>query len=170
VSSTRVPSRGAEAPLLHRIKTPAPEREPRLAELLAHIKQEASDSYRYFRTPAELGRLVGDDLATLLSERFTASAQPIDPGWLPPPRPPMTGLPTGTVTFLFSDIEGSTRLVQDLGDVYGAVRDAYAAIMRRATEGGGGVEVSTAGDSFFVAFASPVRAVEASRRADRDPG
>jgi class 3 adenylate cyclase len=111
--------------------------------------------------PAELGRLVRDDLATLLSERFAASAQPIDPGSLPPPHPPITGLPTGTVTFLFSDIEGSTRLVQDLSDGYGAVRDAYAAIMRRAAEEGG-VEVSTAGDSFFVAFASPVRAVEAA--------
>ena len=41
-------------------------------------------------------------------------------------------LPTGTVTFLFTDIEGSTRLLQDLGDRYGEVRDAHAAILRRA--------------------------------------
>src|SRR5215211_5058508 len=79
----------------------------------------------------------------------------------------MTGLPTGAVTFLFADIEGSTRLVQDLGDGYAAVRDAYAAIMRRAIEEGGGVEVGTEGDSFFVAFASPVRAVEAAVAAQR---
>ena len=41
-------------------------------------------------------------------------------------------LPTGTVTFLFTDIERSTRLLQDLGDRYGEVRDAHAAILRRA--------------------------------------
>gem|GEM_PF-2696691 len=59
------------------------------------------------------------------------------------------------VTFLFSDIEGSTRLVQRLGDGFGAVREAYAAIVRRAIGEAGGVEVSTEGDSFFVVFASP---------------
>jgi class 3 adenylate cyclase len=48
-------------------------------------------------------------------------------------------LPTGTVTFLFTDIEGSTRLLQDLGDRYGAVRDEHAAILRRAIRDGGGV-------------------------------
>ena len=154
-------------PRLLYVKTPAPDRVPRLAELLDRVKQEGSDSYRYFRTPAELGRLVGDDLATLLSERFTASAQAVDPGSAPPPRPPMITLPSGTVTFLFTDIEGSTRLVQELGDGYAAVRDEHAAILRRAIEDGGGVEVGTEGDSFFVAFASPARAVEAAVAAQR---
>jgi predicted ATPase len=64
----------AELPRLLYVKAPAPDREPRLADLLARIKDESSASYRYFRTPAELGRLVRDDLAVLLSERFTASA------------------------------------------------------------------------------------------------
>jgi hypothetical protein len=59
-------------PRLLYVKGPAPDREPRLAELLARITDEASISYRRFRTPAELGRLVREDLATLLSERFTA--------------------------------------------------------------------------------------------------
>jgi predicted ATPase/class 3 adenylate cyclase len=76
-------------------------------------------------------------------------------------------LPTGTVTFLFTDIEGSTRLLQDLGDRYGAVRDEHAAILRRAIRDGGGVEVSTQGDSFFAAFASPVGAVRAAVAAQR---
>ena len=71
-------------------------------------------------------------------------------------------LPTGTVTFLFADIEGSTRLLQELGDGYAAVRDEYAAIVRRAIAAGDGVEVSTEGDSFFMAFRSPVGAVEAA--------
>ena len=51
-------------------------REPRLADLLARIKAESSASYRHFRTPAELGRLVRDDLAVLLSERFAAASGP----------------------------------------------------------------------------------------------
>jgi predicted ATPase len=59
-------------PRLVYVKGPAPDREPRLAELLVRITDEASISYRRFRTSAELGRLVRDDLATLLSERFAA--------------------------------------------------------------------------------------------------
>ena len=67
----------------------------------------------------------------------------------------MTDLPTGTVTFLFTDVEGSTRLLQALGDGYAAVHDQHAAIIRRAVASAGGVEVSTHGDAFFVAFRSP---------------
>jgi predicted ATPase/class 3 adenylate cyclase len=74
----------------------------------------------------------------------------------------MAELPTGTVTFLFSDIEGSTRLLQELGGRYAAVRDEYAAIVRQAIAESDGVEVSTEGDSFFVAFRSPVGAVGAA--------
>jgi predicted ATPase len=57
------------------VKGPAPDREPQLAGLLARIREEASVSYRHFRTPAELGRLVRDDLAALLSERFAAASE-----------------------------------------------------------------------------------------------
>jgi predicted ATPase/class 3 adenylate cyclase len=79
----------------------------------------------------------------------------------------MTDLPTGTVTFLFTDIEGSTGLLQALGDRYAAVHDEHAAIVRRAVAEGGGVEVSTHGDAFFVAFRSPVGAVRAAVAAQR---
>jgi hypothetical protein len=58
-------------PQLLYVKAPAPGREPRLADLLGRIARQVS--YRRFATPAELGRLVRDDLAVLLSERFTAS-------------------------------------------------------------------------------------------------
>jgi hypothetical protein len=51
----------AGLPRLLYVKGPAPDRQPRLAELLARIKEESSASYRRFRTPAELGRLVRDD-------------------------------------------------------------------------------------------------------------
>jgi predicted ATPase len=61
----------AGLPRLLYVKAPAPQREPRLAELLARIRDEAS--YRRFGTAGELGRLVRDDLAMLLSERFTAT-------------------------------------------------------------------------------------------------
>ena len=63
-------------PRLLYIKEPAPDREPRLATMITDIQALAGDSYRSFRTPRELGRLVADDLALLLSERFAASARP----------------------------------------------------------------------------------------------
>jgi len=65
-------------PRLLYIKGPAPGREPRLTAMLARVEAEGSESYRHFRTPAELGRLVRDDLAMLLSERF-AAARPAAP-------------------------------------------------------------------------------------------
>jgi predicted ATPase len=60
-------------PRLLYVKEPAPEREPRLTAMIAELQSEGSDSYRPFRTPRELGRLVRDDLALLLSERFTSA-------------------------------------------------------------------------------------------------
>jgi predicted ATPase len=85
-------------PRLLYVKAPAPDREPRLADLLARIREEALASYRHFGTPAELGRLVRDDLAVLLSERFEM-AQPRDDaageaalaGALPVPATPLLG-------------------------------------------------------------------------------
>jgi predicted ATPase/class 3 adenylate cyclase len=79
----------------------------------------------------------------------------------------MAELPTGTVTFMFTDIEGSTRLLQELGQQYPAVRDDHAAIVRRAIVDGGGVEVSTEGDSFFAAFPTPAGAVHAAVSAQK---
>ena len=58
-------------PRLLYVKAPAPEREPRLAAMIEELQTEGSDSYRSFGTPRELGRLVRDDLALLLSEAFT---------------------------------------------------------------------------------------------------
>jgi predicted ATPase/class 3 adenylate cyclase len=76
--------------------------------------------------------------------------------------------PAGTQTFLFSDIEGSTRLLEALGsDAYTRVLERQAAIMRAAIEGHGGVEEGTEGDSFFVVFDSAVEAVKAAVEAQR---
>lgn len=63
----------SKLPRLLYVKSPAPDREPKLADLLARIKAESAESYRYFRTPTELARLIRDDLAVLLSERFSPS-------------------------------------------------------------------------------------------------
>jgi len=79
----------------------------------------------------------------------------------------MAELPTGTVTFVFTDIEGSTRLLQEFGDRYAAARDEHAAVVRRATVECDGVEVSTGGDSFFLVFRSPVNAVRAAMAIQR---
>jgi len=68
-------------------------------------------------------------------------------------------LPSGTVTFLFTDIEGSTRLLQELGEQYAEVLAEHRRALRDAFERNGGVEVDTQGDAFFVAFARASDAV-----------
>src|SRR3989440_3025394 len=67
-------------------------------------------------------------------------------------------LPTGTVTFFFSDIEGSTRLIQQLGERYPDVLLAHHAIQREALAANGGHELRTEGDSFFIVFGSALEA------------
>ncbi len=75
----------------------------------------------------------------------------------------MKRLPTGTVTFLFTDIEGSTRLLHDLGERYVAVLAEHRRLLRGAFARHGGAEVDTQGDAFFVAFGSASEAVAAAR-------
>ncbi|HEY7599106.1 MAG TPA: adenylate/guanylate cyclase domain-containing protein, partial [Candidatus Limnocylindrales bacterium] len=76
-------------------------------------------------------------------------------------------LPTGTVTFMFTDIEGSTRLVQALGERYPPLLARHHALLRAAISGAGGVEVSTEGDAFFAAFDSAAAAIAAAVSAQR---
>jgi predicted ATPase len=64
----------------------------------------------------------------------------------------MRELPSGTVTFLFTDIEGSTRLLQELGDGYAGALAEHRRLLRDAFERHRGAEVDTQGDAFFVAF------------------
>ena len=71
-------------------------------------------------------------------------------------------LPTGTVTFLFTDIEGSTRLVQALGDDWVAVLEAHNDLVGTAISDHDGVVVKTEGDSFFAVFPAAIDAVKAS--------
>ncbi|MEO8229700.1 MAG: adenylate/guanylate cyclase domain-containing protein, partial [Chloroflexota bacterium] len=81
------------------------------------------------------------------------------------PRAPR--LPTGTVTFLFTDIEGSTQLLSSLGDAYAAVLEAHAAVIRAAIAAHTGTEVSTEGDAFFAAFPTALGAIRAAADAQR---
>ena len=71
-------------------------------------------------------------------------------------------LPTGTVTFLRTDIEGSMRLVRELGERYDALQATHHALIRAAYRPYGGVEVGTEGDAFFVVFEGAADAVGAA--------
>lgn len=80
----------------------------------------------------------------------------------------MSRLPSGTVTLLFSDIDGSTRLLSALGaERYARALGDHRAAMRDAFTRHGGVEVDTQGDAFLVAFADATAAVEAAGEAQR---
>jgi predicted ATPase/class 3 adenylate cyclase len=76
-------------------------------------------------------------------------------------------LPGGTITMLFSDIEGSTTLLNRLGDRYGEALSAQRAIMREAISGCRGRELGTEGDSFFVVFESAGNAATCCVEAQR---
>jgi class 3 adenylate cyclase len=74
-------------------------------------------------------------------------------------------LPSGTVTFLFSDIEGSTDLLRRVGDhVFGEIRGDHRRLLREAFSAHGGREIDTAGDGFFIAFESAHSAAGAALR------
>ena len=77
-------------------------------------------------------------------------------------------LPTGTVTFMFTDIEGSTRLLQQVGeDAYRDLLAAHHRILREAISAGGGVEVQTDGDAFFAVFPTARGALRAATQGQR---
>jgi DNA-binding NarL/FixJ family response regulator/class 3 adenylate cyclase len=79
----------------------------------------------------------------------------------------MPELPSGTVTFLFSDVEGSTELLRRLRDGYADVMADHERLLRGAFQNSGGHEINTQGDSFFVAFRRPKEAVAAAVDAQR---
>jgi class 3 adenylate cyclase len=79
----------------------------------------------------------------------------------------MAAYPTGTVTFLFTDIEGSTKLLQQLGEGYAAVVADHRRILRETLGGAGGREVDTQGDAFFYSFQRARDAVRAAVEGQR---
>jgi YVTN family beta-propeller protein len=80
----------------------------------------------------------------------------------------MNELPSGTVTFLFTDIEGSTQLLKHLGPGYAVALSEHQQIVRAAVGAHGGREVDTQGDSFFIAFRRAKDAVAAAVAIQRD--
>src|SRR5204862_451117 len=74
----------------------------------------------------------------------------------------MRELPSGTVTFLFTDIEGSTRLLRELGDAYADAVADHRRVLRDVVGRFQGAEVDTQGDAFFFAFARASDAVAAA--------
>ena len=79
----------------------------------------------------------------------------------------MSSLPSGTVTFVFSDIEGSTALLKRLGDRYETVLSDHRRLMRELFTERGGVEIDRQGDAFFFAFPRARDAVAAAVEAQR---
>jgi class 3 adenylate cyclase len=79
----------------------------------------------------------------------------------------MAEAPSGPVTLLFTDIEGSTRLLQRAGDAYADLLEDHRRLLRAAFERHGGYEVDTEGDAFFVAFSSANGAVAAATEAQQ---
>lgn len=76
-------------------------------------------------------------------------------------------LPSGFVTFVFTDIEGSTRLFRTIGDAYVAIKDRHDEILNEVWRAHGGHLVSTEGDEFLVAFSDPADAVAATAEVHR---
>jgi predicted ATPase len=102
-------------PRLIYLKTPAPDMEPRLAEMIAQLQSDATASYRTFKTARELGRLVRDDLATLLSERFAAAGSAPASASVPAaPEPAVASMPATSTALLGreDDIAAVTDLLE----------------------------------------------------------
>ncbi len=141
----------AGKPMLLYLKHPAPTQEPRLTAMIDSIRAAGTVSYRTFATARELERLLADDLAVLLSESFAGE-------------PRAAELPAGTVTFLLTDIEGSTRLWETVPEAMELALERHNRLVTGVIEDHGGVVVTSRGegDSFFAVFASAVSAVEAA--------
>jgi predicted ATPase/class 3 adenylate cyclase len=140
-----------DKPKLIYLKAPAPDREPRLKDLLERIKSAAS--YKYFATAAELRDLIENDLMLLLSERFET--------------PTDLALPTGTVTFLFTDIEGSADVAQQFPDALPTLLARHHATLHQAIEAHHGFVFQIIGDEFHVAFHTAGDALLAALDAQR---
>src|SRR5919197_4437461 len=74
----------------------------------------------------------------------------------------MSDLPYGDVTLLFTDVEGSTKLVHELGDAYAGVLADHRRLVRESVAAAGGYEVDSRGDEFFLAFPDAGSAAQAA--------
>ncbi len=157
----------AGKPMLLYLKRPAPDQEPGLSAMIDSIRETGAASYRHFSTARELERLMVDDLAVLLSETFADATVSTD---IPrrsaagPGEPDGGELPAGTLTFLLTDIEGSTRLWEVEPEAMEVALQRHDRLLAEVIESHGGAVVTSRGegDSFFAVFHSAVSAVEAA--------
>ena len=135
-------------PRLLYVKGPAPDREARLDQLLARVRDDDTASYKPFRTADELAQLVASDLGLLLSEGFVRGSSP-----------------TGVVTFLATDIAGGVEPRHVPSDRTGSPR--HREIARRAMTSNGGHTFDAVGTGSCGAFANPLDAVRAAIEVQR---
>ena len=157
----------AGKPMLLYLKRPAPDQEPGLTAMIDGIRSAGAASYRHFATARELERLLADDLAVLLSESFadaTISIAASRPSPTGPGEPDGAELPAGTLTFLLTDIEGSTRLWETEPEAMEVALQRHDRLLAEVIESHGGAVITSRGegDSFFAVFHSAVSAVEAA--------
>src|SRR5438876_4551066 len=125
-----------DKPKLIYVKIPAPDREARLSQLLDRIRGEDTVSYKPFGSAGELRDLIEDDLMVLLGERFETPAD--------------RSRPSGTVTFLFTDVEGSSDIAQQHPDAFQALLARHHELLDQAVEAHGGFVFQIVGDAFCV--------------------
>jgi WD40 repeat protein/class 3 adenylate cyclase/energy-coupling factor transporter ATP-binding protein EcfA2 len=128
---------------------------------------DALRAYEAFRR--YLGEEVGLEPSASLAQLNDAIVlQKPELDWTPPPGARgRAALPSGTVTFLFSDIEGSTRLFRQVGHSYVDLLERHRRLVRAAVATAGGVEVNSEGDGLFFAFSSAAAALAASLAAQQ---
>jgi class 3 adenylate cyclase len=133
--------------------------------MIDRIRAAGTTSYRHFGTARELERLLSDDLAVLLSERF---ACPVVSVGVPPAQqavePGGVELPAGTVTFLLTDIGGCTRLWESGPEAMEVALGRHDRLVAEVIGEHSGTVITSRGegDSFFAVFPSAGSAVEAA--------
>jgi len=137
-----------DRPKLIYVKEPATNRDRRLDGLLDRIRSDGRVSYTSFTSPGDLAELILDDLALLQTERFVASDA--------------DALPDGDVTFLFGDIEESTRLLEQHGEGYRPLLDHYRSVVRGSVAAHRGHLVDFEGDGAFAVFSEAGEAATAA--------
>ena len=137
-------------PALIYAKEPAPDREGRLTDLLERARSNGRSTIRSFESPGELAEILVEDLASVMSERFTKT------------EPHPDSLPGGTLTFMFGDLAASTTLVEQLGDQYGEVLAGYHQVVADATLRHEGTVVDLEGERLFSVFQDASQAVSAT--------
>jgi predicted ATPase/serine/threonine protein kinase/DNA-binding CsgD family transcriptional regulator len=131
------------------------------------LKALAKDPHQRFATVQDFANALEENCKTETTERtlfVPSSEHPIEMGQNQTAR---RNLPSGTVTLLFTDIEGSTHLLQHLGDSYPGVLAECRQLLRATFQEWNGREVDTQGDAFFIAFARATDAVLAAADAQR---